>query len=199
MSDRADPDDGDFGGDPQGGVEIVECLSAEETGNEALVNRGVEDRHHRGACVDPPEGDLPVSLGRSGAVYTRLVGLGIAIQVRLLFYANDDVDGRPRYPRIESLSNVVRLSCGSSHLGSQRGIGDDHEALALAEARRRRSHRGVDDPPDRVVFDRFVGVVPHHPPASDDVSEFHQSRLSADSASSIACLASPKYINVPSS
>src|SRR5581483_10417937 len=130
------------------------------------------------ARVDPPPRDAPLDLLATGRL--QLVRLRVAVVVGVLAHGDDDVRRCARDPGLEAGGDDVVLLV--RELGNPRPhglVGDDHEAVALAEAAARRAPGAVDDPLEHVARDRLVRVVPHHPPAAHDLREVHDLRMIA--------------------
>lgn len=183
MTDRADADNRDRRGYPKRLVQTVKGLRPEKPGSEPLVDRGIQNRHHGCASVDPPERHFPVGLPRRSTVVIRLVRFGISLQIGVLVDTNDDVDGSPRDPGVESVGNVQPFAARLSDCRPSDSVRHDDESLSLAEPCGRSADRSFDDPLDGFLAYGVIGVVPYHSSAPYDVPEFHalssrESRLS---------------------
>jgi hypothetical protein len=136
---------------------------------QALVHRGQHDRLHRGPDVHPPEGHRPVDLR---PVVAHLVGLPVAAVVDRLADARHELRRALADPAPEGI-DVLVLPAGGPDLAAPPGLGDHHQALALAEAGRGRPLGEPRDPLDHralhpAVLEPADGAALH-----DDVGELH--------------------------
>ena len=170
MSDGDDPDRCDLGRDVELLRQIRDRVDPEKTCGEALVDRRVEDRHHRCAGIDPPEGDRPVDLV---PIRIGLVGLGVPLVVGGLRDTHHDECAGPADPRVEPLLDVDGLSCQFGDAPAP-GVGrHDHERLSLGVPCTRSAARSVEDRLEGFGVDRLSRVVADHAPGPDDITKFH--------------------------
>ena len=142
---------------------------AVDAAREALVDRGELEEDERGARVHVPVGRRPADL----LAVTELVRLAVPLVVALLARSDEDVHRRGRDPRLTARGDVLVLACEARELPARLGLGDDHEAVALAEPAARRAAHGRDDPLDRLARDRVGQVAAHHAAPLQDVGELH--------------------------
>ncbi len=88
-------------------------MHAEETGGETLVYCGKEHRHHRSAGIYPPVGNRPLDGVPVRVEFVRFV---VPVAIDLLADGNDEMSRRPRYPRVESRSDVLELLEDTDHI-----------------------------------------------------------------------------------
>ena len=82
---------------------------------------------------------------------TSLSGLLVALVVARLARADDDVDRGDRDPRWHAHRDVLLLTGETGELAAGFRIGDDDEAMALAEAAARSAADDADDPVDHLA------------------------------------------------
>src|SRR5918996_364540 len=162
--------------------------NAGDARGEPLVDRGEEEEHERCSRVDEPVRNRPVDL----VPVLQLVGLAIALVVVVLTRADEDVDGRRLEPRLAVPGiRPAGVAQGAHNLRPSVLLGHDEQALALAVARARRSSDRGDDSLHLRERHAFRPVVPHHPPARQELTELHRYRSSTLASTSSLSSSTP--------
>ena len=196
MTDRHDPDRSHVGWDIEQRRNVVDVMRTKEPRSEVFVDCCKEEEHHRRTGIDPPVGDGPAIFGRGGRLRTALVEFPVALEIGLLAHAHDDVHRSARDPRVEASGHVFVLAGEAGDLSTRLGIGDDDEGDTLGEPSARSPLGCREDPLESVTVDRIIRVVADHPATANDVSELHQSSMSASWMFSSALFASENSIIV---
>ena len=144
-ADRDEADEVDVVGHAEERFHVRNLLrqDAVDAAREALVDRGELEKDERGARVHVPVGRRPADL----LAVTELVRLAVSLVVALLARSDEDVHRRGGDPRLTARRDVLILAC-EARLPARLGLGDDHEAVALAEPAARCAAHGRDDPLD---------------------------------------------------
>src|SRR5207342_2293960 len=104
-----------------------------------------------------------------------LVRLAVAGAIDLLADTRDEERRRLADPRAEAMLDVIALTAILCYALADLRVGDHEQALALAEARTRRSLRRQRDPLEHGAIEWLGREMAHHPPTHHDVLEFHRS------------------------
>ena len=109
----------------------------------------------------------------SSPLVVELVRLPVAVVVVVLAHRDDDVHRRARDPRLERRAHVVRLVGELGDPAAHPASVTTTKRAPWLKPAARRLPAARDDPLDRLAVDRLVGVVPHHPPALENVGKLH--------------------------
>jgi hypothetical protein len=138
---------------------------------EPLVDGGQQHEHEGRTRVHEPERHRPLDL----VAVLQLVGLAIPVVVVMLAGKHEHMRGGRPEPRLHVRGPFAGFLCGE---GLQRaGIGDDEQALALAEACAGRAPHGGDDAFEHLRRHCLGQVVPNHPASPEEVAELHGASL----------------------